>query len=71
VALAALGVAFGMVASLAAGRVLASRLYGVAAGDFLTMAAGSVLVLLVAAAASAWPAMRAASVAPAEALRRD
>jgi len=71
VALAAVGVVFGMIASLAAGRVLASRLYGVASTDFLTLAAGSVLVLLVAAAASAGPAMRAASVAPADALRRD
>jgi putative ABC transport system permease protein len=71
VALAAVGVVFGMIASLAAGRVLASRLYGVASTDFLTLAAGSVVVLLVAAAASAGPAMRAASVAPADALRRD
>jgi len=71
VALAAVGVAFGIIASLAAGRVLASRLYGVAATDPLTLAAGSALVLLVAAAASAGPAMRAASVAPADALRRD
>ena len=71
VALAAVGVAFGLAASLAAGRVLASRLYGVTATDFLTLAAGSLLVLLVAAAASAGPAMRAASVAPSDALRRD
>uniref|UniRef100_Q02D62 Permease n=1 Tax=Solibacter usitatus (strain Ellin6076) TaxID=234267 RepID=Q02D62_SOLUE len=71
VALAAAGVAFGMIASLAAGRVLASRLYGVAATDPLTLAGGSVLLLLVAAAASTGPAMRAASVAPADALRRD
>ena len=71
VALAALGVVFGMMASLAAGRVLASRLYGVTATDPLTLAAGSVLLMLVAAAASAGPAMRAASVAPADALRRE
>jgi hypothetical protein len=58
-------------ASLAAGRLLASRLYGVTAADPLTLAAGSVLLILVAAAASAGPAMRAASVAPADALRRD
>ena len=70
-ALAAVGVAFGILASLAAGQVLASRLYGVAATDILTLAAGSVLVLLVAAAASAGPAMQAASIAPAEALSRD
>ena len=71
VALAAVGVAFGMVASLAAGQVLRSRQYGVAATDPLTLAAGSVLVLLVAAAASAGPAMRAASLAPADALRSE
>jgi len=71
VALAAIGVVFGILASLAAGRVLASRLYGVAATDPFTLAAGSVMVLLIAAAASAGPAMRAASVAPGDALRRD
>jgi putative ABC transport system permease protein len=71
VALAAVGVVFGTIGSLAAGRVLASRLYGVDASDPLTLAAGSVLVLVVAAAASAGPAIRAASVAPADALRRD
>jgi putative ABC transport system permease protein len=71
VALAAVGIVFGIMASLAAGRILASRLYGVAPTDLLTLAAGSVLVLLVAAAASAGPAMRAASIAPSEALRRD
>jgi putative ABC transport system permease protein len=71
VTLAAVGVAFGTLGSLAAGRVLASRLYGVAASDPLTLAAGSVVVLLIATAASAVPAMRAASVHPADALRSD
>jgi ABC-type lipoprotein release transport system permease subunit len=64
-------VAFGTLGSLAAGRVLASRLYGVAVSDPLTLAAGSVVVLLIATAASAVPAMRAASVDPADALRSD
>ena len=59
------------IGSLAVGGVMASRLYGVGASDPLTLATGSVVVLLVAAAASAVPAMRAASVAPADALRRD
>jgi ABC-type antimicrobial peptide transport system permease subunit len=71
VTLAAVGVAFGTLGSLAAGRVLASRLYGVAVSDPLTLAAGSVVVLLIATAASAVPAMRAASVHPADALRSD
>jgi len=69
--LAAVGVAFGIIGSLAAGQVLASRLYGVAASDPLTLAAGSAVVLFIAAIASAVPAMRASSVDPAEALRRD
>ncbi len=69
VALAAIGVAFGILASIAASQFLASRLYGVSATDPLTLAGVSILVLLVAAIASARPALRAASIAPLDALR--
>jgi predicted permease len=65
------GVGCGLAASLAIGRVLASRLYGVAAADPATLAAVGLGLLLVAVAASALPALRASRVDPLEALRAE
>ncbi len=68
--LAAIGVVIGCVASLLATRVIGSLLYeGVSARDPVTIAAGSVLIAIVAVAASAVPALRAARMNPTSALR--
>jgi putative ABC transport system permease protein len=68
-ALAGMGMAIGIAASLALTRLLASLLYHVTATDPLTFAAGTLLFLLVALAASLFPATRAMRVDPAVALR--
>lgn len=66
---AGVGVVLGVPAALAAGRLLADQVYGVATSDPLVLA-GSAAVLAVCAAAAAWlPAVRAASVDPARALQ--
>jgi len=67
----AAGLAAGVAGSLAMGRLLASLLFGVAAGDPLTMAAVVMLLTLVAAAATYVPAHRATRVDPARALREE
>jgi predicted permease len=69
--LAAAGIAIGLPAALALAQIVESRLYGVAPADPLTLAAG-VLVLLAIAALAAWlPARRAAKVDPMIALRAE
>ena len=71
VMLVALGLAIGVMASIAATRLLAALLYGVGANDFITYA--SVIVLLGAAAiiATYVPARRAMNVDPMVALRYE
>ncbi len=69
--LAGVGVGLGVVGSLAASRLLASMLYGVSATDPLTYVAVAALLIGAAAAASWIPAMRAAAVDPAAALRSE
>jgi putative ABC transport system permease protein len=66
-----LGLAIGLVASLAATRVLSSQLFGVAAHDPLTLAIVVAVVALAGAAACLFPARRAASVSPMVALRYE
>jgi ABC-type antimicrobial peptide transport system permease subunit len=68
---AASGAALGVAAALAAGRWLQASLYEVAPGDPATLAGVTVLLLVVALAASWLPARRAASVAPMEAIRGE
>jgi predicted permease len=71
VALAALGVAIGIPAALAATRVLANLLFQVKPGDPATLAAISALLVLVALLATLVPALRAARVDPMDALRHE
>jgi putative ABC transport system permease protein len=71
VRLALIGITIGLFGALAAGRVLASLLYGVSAADPLTFAIVALLFLAVAALASWIPARRAARLDPAVALRED
>jgi ABC-type antimicrobial peptide transport system permease subunit len=53
------------------GRMIQSQLFGVGAMDGVTIAGAVLLVTVVALAASALPARRAASVSPMEALRYE
>ena len=69
--LAGLGVAAGLVGSVALGGVLSSLLFGVSPLDPLTLTGVAVIFLAVAAVASAIPAQRAARTPPAVALRAD
>jgi ABC-type antimicrobial peptide transport system permease subunit len=69
--LAAIGAGIGLVASLAAMRLLSTMLYGVRPTDPLTFAGSSTLVILVALAASWIPARRAASIDPMQSLRTE
>ena len=69
--LAAVGVAVGLIAALAATRLATSWLYGLSAGDPATMAGAIVVMAAVAAAAGDLPARRAAEVDPLTALRSE
>ncbi|HEV8145456.1 MAG TPA: ABC transporter permease [Bryobacteraceae bacterium] len=71
VGLAALGVALGVPAALAATRVLSTMLFEVKPGDPTTLAAISALLVIIAFAAALIPALRAARVDPMEALRHE
>ncbi|NCT66405.1 MAG: FtsX-like permease family protein [Rhodanobacteraceae bacterium] len=66
-----LGLALGLAATLAAGRLLERFLYGVDAADPPALLATLATLLLAALAATALPALRAARVAPMQALRGD
>lgn len=69
VTLVVAGIAVVVPATLAAGRVLASQLFGVDIWDPYTMGATLSLMLVVATTATLWPALRAAGVDPMVALR--
>jgi len=67
----ALGMIFGLAASLAVNRILQSQLVGVSPYDPITLAAAAVVLILVALLACHMPARRAMKVDPAVALRHD
>ena len=65
------GVVIGILMTLAAGRLVASLLYGIAPDDPAAMIAVAISLLLVASAAALAPAWRAAKSDPVRALRAD
>ena len=65
------GILVGLLGALALGRVIAAQLYGVQAADPVLLGAVVVLLSLVALAACAIPTLRAARIAPMEALRDE
>jgi macrolide transport system ATP-binding/permease protein len=69
--LAAIGLGVGLLLAFAASRLLAKQLVGISASDPVSFAGTAVLLLAVAAVASALPARRAASLDPLAALRRE
>ena len=69
--LAVLGVASGLVAAVALGRLVRSMLYGLQPADPIALALAGGLLLLVALVAGWLPALRASRVEPMEALRRE
>ncbi len=71
VALAAVGVLLGLVAAYASAQLIQSLLFGVEARDPLTFVTVTTVLLLVAAAASLIPAVRASRVNPVEVLRAE
>ena len=69
--LVGLGLAAGIVASLAGGQLLRSLLFGIAPRDPLTLAAMCGVLLFTGLLAACWPARHAASVDPMKALRSE
>jgi ABC-type antimicrobial peptide transport system permease subunit len=67
----AMGIAAGIALALAAGKLIASLLYGISPRDPSVMIGAAVILALIGIAASVIPALRAARVEPATALRVD
>jgi ABC-type antimicrobial peptide transport system permease subunit len=68
---AGLGVVVGTVLALAVGRVVEHLLVGVSAHDVRTLAAIAFVMMVAAMAAALFPALKAARIDPASALRTD
>jgi predicted permease len=71
VALALLGLAFGVPLAALANRYIESQLFGVRGGDPASIAAAVSALLAVALASGAWPAWRAARLDPMASLRQE
>jgi ABC-type antimicrobial peptide transport system permease subunit len=71
IAIAAVGISAGLAGALALTRVMRTMLVGVSPHDPLTFSAGAFVLLMVAVAASCFPALRAARVEPVAALRAE
>jgi ABC-type antimicrobial peptide transport system permease subunit len=69
--LVAIGVIIGVGAALAAGRPVASLLFGLPAADVTTTALAVMLMLAVSTVAGYLPARRASRLGPMQALRHD
>jgi ABC-type antimicrobial peptide transport system permease subunit len=69
--LVGVGMAIGIAVSLAAGRLIASQLYGLPAHDGTAIAGAIVILTAVSALAGYLPARRASRVDPLHALRHD
>jgi len=69
--LALVGIAIGTVAALAAGRLVASWLYGVQSNDAITIGGVSLMLLMVATVACYVPAYRATRIDPVTSLREQ
>jgi ABC-type antimicrobial peptide transport system permease subunit len=69
--LGGIGVGIGLVAALAASRMVGAFLFGLAAWDPITYVAVTVAVLLVVAGATLVPLRRVANLAPADVLRHE
>jgi putative ABC transport system permease protein len=69
--LALIGLAIGVAVSLAGGRLISRFLFGVSPADPITLGAASLVILLVALTAAFVPALRAARIDPATALRAE
>jgi predicted permease len=69
--LALIGIVLGILAALAAARLVSSQLFGISAADPLTLSLAILMLLVVAALASYLPARRATKVDPLLALRRQ
>jgi len=65
------GVAIGIVIALGAGKIIATRLYGVSRGDPLVMSLGAAVLVVVAIAACLAPAHRATRIDPNTILRAE
>jgi ABC-type antimicrobial peptide transport system permease subunit len=70
-ALLAIGLAVGLALALAGGRALAATLYGLSAHDPGTLLIAAAVLILIALAAGIKPALRAARIDPAIALRHE
>jgi putative ABC transport system permease protein len=70
-ALAAIGLVAGVAVALAGSRILSQFLFGVSATDPITLGAACLVILLVTLAASLVPALKAAKIDPAIALRAE
>jgi putative ABC transport system permease protein len=69
--LAAAGIAIGLVAAMAATKLVSTFLYGLAPTDPATFAIAAIVLLATSLAAGFFPARRAAIVSPAQALKHE